>query len=655
MCGIAVSIGHLDQEIEAAVERMSSAQLHRGPDAGGRWRSNPAPRDRGVVLAHRRLAIVDLSEAANQPMHDEETGNVLVFNGEIYGFEELRDELAALGARFRTRSDTEVLLRAYAVWGAQCVERLRGMFAIALWDARRQVLFLARDRMGIKPLYYARVVDEQRRATLYCASELRALLASGRLERRISPAALASYAWNGFVNGDQALVLGVRELPAGTWAEVNLEGELPQPRPYWRVPLPQGEGRDDLDELRAELERATRQHLVSDVPVGVFLSGGIDSSAVSALAARAGKGPICTFTITFDDPQFDESRYARQVAERLGTQHREILLTEAAFGAQLDAALACLDQPSFDAINTYFVSRAVREAGITVALAGTGGDELFGGYRSFQEIPRGSRVARCARFVPGTLRGALARMVTRAAMGAGGAIPPQTRWGKLEDALGSGGGLVDVYQVSYGLFSGRFLSELLDPDVAGEAVHGLAPERRASLRRLTEGATPLRAISALELSNFLEQRLLRDTDAASMAVSLEVRVPLLDHLVIEAASRLSDRRRFEPLGRKQALRDAALDGLDPAIFDRPKSGFVLPIERWARGGMQREVAETLRDARACQAVGLAPQAVARLWSAFEAGAPGIYWSRIWAVFALLRWCGKHSVSLAGQGAAGSAR
>ncbi len=647
MCGIALAIGHVDAAIEAAVERMSSAQVHRGPDASGSWRSDPSESSRGVVLAFRRLAIVDLSEAANQPMHDEETGNVLVFNGEIYGFEELREELRALGAQFRTRSDTEVLLRAYAVWGAECVKRLRGMFAIALWDARRRVLLLARDRLGIKPLYYARIAGQQGRATLLCASEMRALLASQLLERRLSPAALATYAWNGFVNGDDALVLGVFELPAGHWVEISLEGELPRPREYWRLPVPSGPGVESLDELRAELERATRQHLVSDVPVGIFLSGGIDSSAIAALAARAGKGPVCTFTIAFDDPSFDESRHARAVADGLGTQHREIRLTEATFAGQLEAALACLDQPSFDALNTYFVSRAVREAGITVALAGTGGDEIFGGYRSFQEIPRGSRIARRARHVPRGLRSALARVVTRAAMGASGAIPPQTRWGKLEDALGSGGDPVDVYQVSYGLFSGRFLAELLDPDVAGEAVRGLTPARRERLRALGADAPVLRAVSALELSNFLEQRLLRDTDAASMAVSLEVRVPLLDHVVIEAAARLSDRRRFEPLGRKQALRDAALGGLDPSIFERPKSGFVLPIERWARGGMQAEVAETLNDASACRAVGFAPEPVARLWKAFEAGAPGIYWSRVWSIFALLRWCARHRVSLSG--------
>jgi asparagine synthase (glutamine-hydrolysing) len=641
-------VGHLDAAVAAAVERMSAAQSHRGPDAGAVWSSSPNAASRGVVLGHRRLAIIDLSVEANQPMHDEETGNVLIFNGEIYGFEELREELRALGVSFRTRSDTEVVLRAYARWGIECVRRLRGMFAFALWDARRRVLVVARDRVGIKPLYYARSVDRQGRATILFASEVRALLASGCIERRLSPEALATYAWNGFVNGEQSVVADVRSLPAGHLAEIGLAGEAPIPVSYWTLPPLEGRGTDDLAQLREELERATRQHLISDVPIGVFLSGGIDSSAIAALASRAGHGRICTFTIAFDDPEFDESRYARRVADGLGTDHREILLDEAAFRSQLDAALASLDQPSFDAINTYFVSRAVREAGITVALAGTGGDELFGGYKSFQEIPRGIRIARAASWMPRPALRGLARVVTRFAMGAPGAIPPQTRWGKLEDALATRGRLVDVYQVSYGLFSGRFLAELVAPELLEGVACGLSAERRASLAETLDGEEGLAAVSALEISNFLGQRLLRDTDAASMAVSLEVRVPLLDHIVIECVSRLSSRRRFEPLGRKQVLRETALGGLDASIFDRPKSGFVLPIERWARQSLLHEVAETLNDARACEAIGLVPDAVARLWSAFEAGAPGIYWSRVWSIFALLRWCARNNVGLSGR-------
>ncbi len=647
MCGLAGSIGRLDDDVLAAVERMSAAERHRGPDAGATWSSGRTPDARGVVLAHRRLAIIDLSPEANQPMHDPETGNVLIFNGEIYGFRELRDELRAAGSTFRTKSDTEVVLRAYAKWGTACFAKLRGMFALALFDARRRVVVLARDRIGIKPLYVVRVQDPGGRSTVLFASEVRALLASGKVERRLSTEALATYAWNGFVNGDATIVEGIRSLPEGSFVEVSLDGEDRAPAIYWSLPRGGARSVADLAAISAELETAARQHLESDVPVGVFLSGGIDSSAVAALAAKAGKGPVHTFNIAFDDPSFDESSYARRVAEGLATVHREIRLTEATFAAQLDAALGCLDQPSFDAINTYFVSRAVREAGITVALAGTGGDELFGGYRSYQEIPRGARVARSLAWAPRFARGALSRIVTRMKMGKAGAIPPQTRWGKLEDALASRGDRVDLYQVSYGLFSGRFLGELLDERVATDVAYGLAPERRAALRALVDGEPDLPAIASLEIANFLTQRLLRDSDAASMAVSLELRVPLLDHLVIEQAAKLAEDRRFRPLGRKQVLRDVALAGLDPAIFDRPKSGFVIPIERWARAGMQREVADTLHDRDGCRAVGLVPEAVARLWEAFESGAPGIYWSRIWSVFALLRWSATNGVTLAG--------
>ena len=648
MCGLAGSIGRLDDDVLAAVERMSAAERHRGPDAGATWSSPRTEDGRGVVLAHRRLAIIDLSPEANQPMHDPETGNVLIFNGEIYGFRELRDELRAAGDAFRTRSDTEVVLRAYVRWGTACFAKLRGMFALALYDARRRTVVLARDRIGIKPLYVARIPDRDGRSTVLFASEVRALLASGKIERKLSTEALATYAWNGFVNGDATIIEGVRSLPEGSFVEIPLDGKERGPSVFWSLPRGGARSVVDLGAIGAELETAASQHLESDVPVGVFLSGGIDSSAVAALATKAGKGPVHTFNIAFDDPSFDESTYARRVADGLGTVHREIRLTESTFGAQLDAALGCLDQPSFDAINTYFVSRAVREAGITVALAGTGGDELFGGYRSYQEIPRGVRVARTLGWTPRFARGTLSRIVARMKMGKPGAIPPQTRWGKLEDALATRGDRVDLYQVSYGLFSGRFLGELLDDDVATGVAFGLAPDRRASLRSMVDGEPDLSAIASLEIASFLGQRLLRDSDAASMAVSLELRVPLLDHLVIEAAAKLSEDRRFRPLGRKQVLRDVALKGLDPAIFDRPKSGFVLPIERWARAGMQREVADTLHDREGCRAVGLAPEAVARLWKAFEAGAPGIYWSRVWSVFALLRWSAANAVTLAGR-------
>lgn len=639
MCGIAGAIGNTTQRVVKAVQDAHGAQVHRGPDAEGMWQSEGA---RGVVFAHRRLSIIDLSPGGAQPMVDAVRGNTICFNGEIYNYRALRSELQALGEEFHSESDTEVLLKAYGVWGRDCVKRLRGMFAFALFDAGTGRVLLARDRVGIKPLYYAEVDTDEGRTVLF-ASELRALLATGLVERKLDRDGLASFVWHGFVGSDCTIVQGVRLLPAGSWAEVSVSDPAVVPQRYWHLPAAT-EQHDTLGELSTALTDAVGLRLVSDVPLGVFLSGGIDSSAVAAIAARSSSTPVKTFTITFDEPDFDESRYAQAVATGLGTEHTEVPLTQQTFHAHLEAALDSLDQPTFDAINSFFVSRAVREAGITVALAGTGGDELFGGYTSFSDLPRARPVSRAASLFPRAAVGAAAHAVARLKTGPAGAVPPQTRWGKLDDVLQTSGDLVDLYQVSYALYTRKLASELM-LERPPEGWVGLDEERRRALTACSAGSPDLHAISNLELSSFIEQRLLRDTDAASMAVSLEVRVPLLDHEVIEAAARVRQARRFDPLGEKRALRDMGLVGLDPAIFDRPKSGFVLPIERWCRERLQDTVTDTLLDAEGCRAVGLDPDVVARLWKAFCEGAPGIYWSRVWALFILLRWSRRHGLTL----------
>jgi asparagine synthase (glutamine-hydrolysing) len=329
------------------------------------------------------------------------------------------------------------------------------------------------------------------------------------------------------------------------------------------------------------------------------------------------------------------------VAGALGTDHAELRLTQGEFADRLPQALDALDQPTFDAVNTWFVSHAAREAGMTVALAGTGGDELFGGYASFTDLPRAVRVGRVTGFLPDALSRRAAGVVARARTGPFGEVPPQTRWGKLGDALAARGDLVRAYQVAYGLFSTDFQRTLIDDDRIPPIQLGLTRERADELARLVEGAPRLAAISLLELATFVGERLLRDTDVAGMSASLEVRVPLLDHRVVESVLGLAEERRFLPLGRKQALRDAALDRLDPALFERPKSGFVLPIERWCRDGLRDEVGEVLNDRDACDAVGLRREPVAALWRAFQAGAPGIYWSRVWSLYVLMRWARAH--------------
>lgn len=635
MCGIAGAIGAIDGEVRGAVARMSDAQAHRGPDQSGIW-SSVAERGPGVVFGHRRLSILDLSEAGRQPMQDPRTGAVIVFNGEVYNFATIREELGPLD--WVSSTDTEVVLKAYARLGEEVITRLRGMFAFAIFDPRRECVLLARDRLGIKPLYVA-----ERDGRLLFASELRALLASGMIERKLDPESVERFLWHGFVPGPGTIVEGVRLLPPGATMMVGTSGRAGQPRRYWQVPRAAPvEPERAVRELADTLSEAVKLRLIADVPLGIFLSGGVDSSAVAALAQRGSSRPVTTFNIRFDEPLFDESTYARSVAHALGTEHREVVLTEATFAGQLDDALGSIDQPTFDAINTYFVSRAVKEAGLTVALAGTGGDELFGGYASFVDLPRARAVAKRIALLPEGARTRLARVAMRLATGEASEVEPQTRWGKLADVLATGGDRLALYQVGYALFSRELQGELA-LHRGGAVEWGLDQSRARELREAIDGEPDLNAITSLELASFIGERLLRDTDAASMAVSLEVRVPLLDHLVVEALARVPEDRRYRPLRRKALLRQLVSADLDPRLFDRPKAGFVLPLEAWCRQRLGPRLNDTLHDLALAQRVGLNGEAVARLWRAFRKGGAGVYWSRVWSLFVLLSWCRAHRV------------
>ncbi len=398
VCGIAGAIGRIDAQVASAISRMHDAQQHRGPDDQGEWTNVATPPGEGVGFSFRRLAIIDLSPEGHQPMVDPATGNVVVFNGELYNYKALRSELEREGFRFRSQSDTEVLLQAYARWGIEALRRLRGMFAFAIWDEQQRHTLLARDRLGIKPLYMCAIDRPANGRVVLFASELRALLAGGLVERRINPDSIASYVWNGFVVGPETIIKGIQLLAPGTAALVRTDGTCELHR-YWSLPKYKPAS-DGLERLTEALETSVRQHLVSDVPLGVFLSGGIDSSAITALAVKTASTGVRTFNLSFDEAEYDESPHARAVAEALGTDHIDVRLTQTQFSAQLDAALSSIDQPTFDAINSYFISRAVRDAGMTVALAGTGGDELFGGYRSFSDIPRARQASRALAFVP---------------------------------------------------------------------------------------------------------------------------------------------------------------------------------------------------------------------------------------------------------------
>ena len=644
MCGISGAVGFIDDTIQAAVRSMNKAQEHRGPDGNGFW-SNVSlgeTSQQGVALAHRRLSIIDLSEAGAQPMHDMTSGSVIVYNGEIYNYRELRVELVQRGYTFSSYCDTEVFLRSLVVDGISALSGFNGMFGFAYWDPATRVLQLGRDRLGIKPVYYTTINRSKCGVTMLFASELRALLASNLIERHIDPEGLDTYLWNGFVSGSSTLVAGVSLLPSGTTLSIKA-GEYPKkPEKFWTIPKGEGPA-STLDEVKEAFESAVSRRLVSDVPLGIFLSGGIDSSAVAAAAVQTSQSTVHTFNVGFPEVEYDESKYAYDVARQLGTEHQCIELTESDFTSGLDKALQGIDQPTFDGINTYFVSQAVREAGVTVALAGIGGDELFGGYTSFVDLPAAIRVARWSRLIPENILRNTADLITRCKVGRFGAIPPQTRWGKLGDVLMSRGDLVDSYQVSYSIYTQSFLKELRPNHSA--LPFGLSFEERSALRSLVSKEDIGVGISQLELSSFIGQRLLRDTDAASMAVSLEVRVPLLDHEFIETVSRLPSEIRYQPWGKKQVLRDIALSRLSTDTFNRPKSGFVLPIDVWLRNRLGSSVRDTLLDTVLCQSVGLNADAVARLWQAFDEQAPGLYWSRVWALYVLLHWCREHRMKI----------
>jgi len=643
MCGIAGIIGRIGDRNRAALQRMSAAMVHRGPDGQGTWESPPDSRGVGALLAHRRLAILDLSPAGAQPMVDPVSGHVIVFNGEIYNFRELRDRLVASGQTFQSTGDTAVMLRALGTQGPDAIASLRGMFALASWDPQRRQLLLARDPLGIKPLYVARCPDPSGEWSLAFASEVRALLASGLLPNpRLRPEAAASMVWNGFIVGPQTAVEGVESLWPGQLRVYGGSGKEEVARDFWTVPPP---ATDSMDEHRLSsiLEECLRIHLISDVPLGVFLSGGVDSSAVANLAQKANRGPIHTFTLAFEEPEYNEGPIARRIAEGIGTSHREVVLTERQVVSQLDKALDSLDQPTFDGLNSYYMSHAVREAGFTVALVGTGGDELFGGYTSFRDLPQLQRWSQRLRWVPRGAVQAGARLLASTLQRTNGAVRPQTRWAKLPDMVRRGDDLIGLYQLAYALFLPDFQRALVTAEVDGTLVDGLPAALRTRLEQETHARSPLSAISLLEQRVFLGERLLRDNDAASMAASIEQRLPLVDQVLFEAVSRLPDAARYHPLLQKAVLRRIGLRGLDPGLFDRPKSGFVLPFDRWIRRGLSKAIDQTLRDPAAVTAAGLNPAAVRQLWQAFLDGAPGLYWSRIWAIYVLVRWCLRHGV------------
>ncbi len=598
-----------------AVARMNAAMLHRGPDDSGLSSWGPA------TLGMRRLAIFDPANG-RQPMSTPDGRWHIVFNGAIYNFRELRAQLESAGCVFHTQCDTEILLAAVAEWGEAALPRLRGMFAFAAWDMREQTLLLARDPFGIKPLYYATGAD----GTLLFASELNALLASGRVPATIDPAAAAAYlAWLA-VPAPQTIWRNVFSLRPGESA-IWRDGQLRQ-KIYWSV-------RDAADAaagltacssrsefiagLRGQLEGTIRAHLLADVPVGAFLSGGLDSTAVVALMTKLGGSRLKTFSLGFDEAGYSEAEAAAANARHLGAEHHPTVLTGHRVAADISTLIATLDQPTGDGINTYYVSQAARAGGVTVALSGLGGDELFGGYPSFREVPRLSRWLPVWRLMPEPARAALLRRWR-----AGG----DTRWLKLADVLDHARTPAALALLQRRVFAEPVRRGLLSTD-APYAPH---PAEDKLARDLV--GTPLdNVISAAELRGYMADVLLRDSDVMSMAHSIELRVPFVDVPLISWLWRQPATWRTEPPILKTALLDATRDLLPPGLADRPKQGFTLPFSEWMRKELRPFLEETFSPASVAGSGLFATPAVQVHWRGFVEGRDPRAWSRVWSLAA----------------------
>lgn len=560
ICGVYSRNGNVKKgDLSPAIAAMNKIQENRGPDAEG-FSFSPGS-STSAAFGHRRLAIIDLSPAGRQPMRrQKKKGGFLeiVFNGEIYNFRELRDELRSRGFEFSTETDTEIILAAFECWGEDSFARLRGMFSFALWDSVGEILFLVRDRFGIKPLYWA-----EQRGNLVFASTVRAVAQSGLINLSKN-----RDAWLGF------LLFGSVPLPLTTWREIEAlpagcfmkirGGERKISRYYSALPFfADFSAENNSSDMVSVLGEAVACHLISDAPLGVFLSGGVDSSVLAVLAAEGRKDPLKTVSVTFGEEKFSEEKYQKAVAKKIGSDHRSLELSKDEFLTGLPGAWQAMDQPTIDGLNVYFVAAAAKAAGLKAVLSGLGSDEIFLGYPNFRRAEWLKSLSR----LPGISRMSFL----------GG------KYGKF--AFLKAGGLLGFYLVFRGIFSPAKAAQILGLPEKEIFIFIADLEERlfGSERTILEKMDPIQLLSYLELNLYIQNQLLKDSDFMAMAHSVEIRVPFLDHILVEKTARLAPAVKLAGPFNKQVLIDAAGPVLPPIVYQRPKMGFTFPFEEWLAG------------------------------------------------------------------------
>lgn len=620
MCGL-IAVHHplFDISSSACTSGMKSL-AHRGPDGAGQ--RNVSTRLGTFSMGHRRLAILDLTDSGSQPMVDCKNENVIIFNGEIYNFRQLRIQLAQAGSLFRGNSDTEVILAGYREWGAEVFDRLRGMFAIVLWDSKRQQIIVARDHAGMKPLYWY-----QNNNVLVFASEARAIIDTKLLQPSLNHNAITSFLSFGSVLEPNSIFKKIEMFPAGSWACFKLNQEVSSPvvSSFWE--FPKMINNEPTFDFQAGLQNSVMGHLESDVPTGVFLSSGIDSTAIAEAASSIVGQQLRTLTIGFGGAYaFDETSIANETALRLKSHHETIVVSESEARKEVETWLYCLDQPSLDGFNTYLVSKAAVSAGLKVALSGLGGDELFGGYNGFRTIPKLVKKSNCLKFIPGKIRQCLVRLMLT------GRSEPEI--GRALDFAKSIDSQLSIFFAKRRLFSELELLSLRGGAFSDEG-YVIPIGRKVPEAVLQEVDLPA-AISAFESSFYMRDTLLRDSDISGMAHGLEIRMPFLDRDLMEAALQLPKSVRMGDFSIQKPALVAVAGQRTKELAKMSKRGFSLPYAMWIRGPLRELFEEGVESAIRGGIICRAP--ARKLFDQFVAGRlPDRYWSRVWALGSLGHW------------------
>ena len=621
MCGIAGIIDSKNEIEYNIFETMGKTMVHRGPDDNGVYLS----KNKKTGLISNRLSIIDLSPHGHQPITTIDNRFTIVHNGEVYNYKQIREELGVKGYKFKSNADTEVILYAYAEWGKDCLKKFRGMYAFAIWDELEKRLFLVRDRLGIKPLYYAKI-----NSTFLFASELKTLTISNYISRNINPASLVGYLMMGSVPCPFTIYKDIEALEPGhylIWRKGKLTVSKYYDLPY-KINSISNRG-EALESLKNLLLESVKLRMISDVPLGAFLSGGLDSSVVVSLMRKVTSGSICTCSIMFREKDYNENFYAREVARSFNTEHYEKLITWEDIKKEWDKIIWAMDQPSIDGINTYFVSKTAREIGLKVALSGLGGDELFGGYSAtFYNMPRLMSILSTVKKIPrGT---SMAKSIIKM-------FYKNQKYRKLSDAFSYTPSLETAYLVMRGVFSPGEVRSLISPEIWDEAIKSFDPLVHISERVYSSNPYFLKSescfnwVSRAELKIYTHHQLLRDTDVMSMAHSLEVRVPLLDNKLVDYVLCLDEKFKKNKNRPKSLLVEAAGENLPRIVKERKdKQGFVFPFDTWLKNESRDFFKKRLSNTSI-----LNKNFTNKLFYDYINGK--VHWSKIWSLIILNQW------------------